>query len=452
MAIRHIPDRPDLTYHLLHYDKHGAEIRANGNTLGSEAVRAELTSPGANITDVFLLSHGWNSDAEGAMEQYDAWVSMTRSTRPSDIGRPFRPLIIGVHWPSKAWGDDTIIAGQHGGLLGEESAPSPDAITVDDAVDKYAHILADTPDTRAALRTIFEAAAEHGTDEHLPDDVLAAYGTLRRELQLGDIPDEDQAPADQWDAERAFQHALDDTAKLADAAAEEGLLGGGFALDRIKDAILAPFRQLSFWTMKARALTFGENGAAHLLRGLQKAADENVRFHLMGHSFGCIVVSAAVAGAKGSPAVRPVNSLFLVQGALSLWAYARAVPDEVEPGHFHRIVREEMVSGPIVTTRSNFDYAVGRFYPLGAGIAGQVLLGDLPRYGGLGAFGIQGVNDAADAEIGDENTDYQLEPGGIYNVDASSVISRVSGPGGAHSDITHPAIAALAWQAALATT
>lgn len=450
MVIRHIPDQPDLTYHLLHFDKHGAEIRDNGNALGSEAVRAEVASPGAGITDVFLLSHGWNSDTEGAIRQYDAWVSTTRSTRPSDIGRPFRPLIIGVHWPSKAWGDDTIIAGQPGGMLGEESAPSPDAITVDDAVDKYASILTDTPRTRAALRTIFEAVTDHGNDEHLPDDVQAAYRMLSRELQLGDVPDEDHAPADQWDPEKAFQHALDDTAKLADAPGEEGLLGGGFNLDRIRDAILAPFRQLSFWTMKARALTFGENGAALLLRGLQDAADENVRFHLMGHSFGCIVVSAAVAGAKGSPAARPVDSLFLVQGALSLWAYARAVPDEVEPGHFHRIVREEMVSGPIVTTRSTFDYAVGRFYPLGAGIAGQVLLGDLPRYGGLGAFGIQGLDDAADAAIGDENTDYGFRPGGVYNIDASTVISRVRGAGGAHSDITHPAVAALAWQAALA--
>jgi hypothetical protein len=321
---------------------------------------------------------------------------------------------------------------------------------VDDAVDRYADILTDTPDTRAALRTIFEAAAESGedsgSDKHLTAHLQAAYQTLSRELHLGELPDDDHAPAEAWDAGKVFQQALEDT----DAAS--GLLGGGTSSSRLKDAILAPFRQLSFWMMKARALTFGETGAAHLLRQLQDAADQNVRFHLMGHSFGCIVVSAAVAGAGGAPAVRPVDSLFLVQGALSLWAYARAVPDEVSPGHFHRIVREELVRGPIVTTRSTFDYAVGRFYPLGAGIAGQVLLGDLPRYGGLGAFGIQGVQDAVDCEIGDESTDYHLHSGGLYNIDASTVINRVSGPGGAHSDISHPAVAALAWQAALAGT
>ncbi|MET1085906.1 MAG: hypothetical protein ABWY04_02100 [Arthrobacter sp.] len=445
MVIRQIPDRPDLAYHLIHYDKHGSEIPEDGDTLGSEALRAELSSSEAGITDVFFLSHGWNSDAQSAMAQYDAWVSMSRDTRPPAIARPFHPMVVGLHWPSKAWGDDRIVSTRGDGLLGADAPPS-DAITVDDAVDRYAGILADTPDIRSALRVIFEAAADSDSGDHLTDDLQSAYRTLSGELHLGDLKDDDHAPADAWDAEKVFRQALEDS------DGESGLLGDGASSSRLRDAILAPFRQLSFWMMKARALTFGETGAARLLRELQDATDAGVRFHLMGHSFGCIVVSAAVAGANGTPPARPVDSLFLVQGALSLWAYARAVPDEVEPGHFHRILREELVRGPVVTTRSTFDYAVGRFYPLGAGIAGQVLLGDLPRYGGLGAFGMQGVKDARNIEIADENTDYELRPGGIYNFDASAVINRVSGPGGAHSDIARPAVAAVAWQAALAGT
>lgn len=443
MVIRRIPGQADLAYHLIQYDKHGVEVPDDDGTPGSDAARAELASSAAGVTDVFLLSHGWNSDTKGAMAQYDAWVSMSRATRPANIGRPFRSLIIGVHWPSKAWSDDAISRTDGDGLLGGDATPSG-AVSVNEAVDTYAAILTDTPDTRAALRVIFEAAADPGNGGRLTGEVQSAYQTLCRELPPGDEPDEDNAPLTQWDAESVFEQALEDT------DSGTGHLGGGFSFNRITDAILAPLRQLSFWTMKARALTFGESGAARLLRDLQDAADDKVRFHLMGHSFGCIVVSAAVAGANGAAAVRPVDSLFLVQGALSLWAYARSVPDEAKPGHFHRIVREQLVAGPIVTTRSSFDYAVGRFYPLGAGIARQVLLADLPRYGGLGAFGIQGVRDAGDVTAGDENTDYGLKPGRIYNVDASTVINRVSGPGGAHSDITHPALAALAWQAALA--
>ena len=50
-----------------------------------------------------------------------------------------------------------------------------------------------------------------------------------------------------------------------------------------------------------------------------------------------------------------------------------------------------------MTTRSSHDSAVGRFYPLGAQIKRQLVLGnDLPAYGGIGAFGIQGVGKVED--------------------------------------------------------
>src|SRR3546814_13366531 len=75
--------------------------------------------------------------------------------------------------------------------------------------------------------------------------------------------------------------------------------------------------QLSFWQMKDRARSVGERGVAGLLRKLQGAASEYTRFHLMGHSFGCIVVSAAIAGEPGATPPKPVASAFLAQGALS---------------------------------------------------------------------------------------------------------------------------------------
>jgi len=43
----------------------------------------------------------------------------------------------------------------------------------------------------------------------------------------------------------------------------------------------------------------------------------------MGHSFGCVVVSAIASGPAGSqPSVKP-RSMVLVQGALSIWALRR---------------------------------------------------------------------------------------------------------------------------------
>jgi hypothetical protein len=238
---------------------------------------------------------------------------------------------------------------------------------------------------------------------------------------------------------------------------QSGLLGGGFP-HNVKDALLMPVRQLSFWAMKHRARHVGETGVHALLIGLQESAPE-VRFHLMGHSFGCIVISAAVSGPLDYGTVvsrlpRPVQSVFLAQGALSLWSFAESIPFPPNvPGYFHPIdLPPALVSGPIVTTRSKFDQAVGTFFPLGAKLGNELLLGEeLPEFGGVGAFGIQGTATATthDMQVLNANAEYEFDAGHIYNIDASTVICHGGWPSGAHSDIAHPQIAHLFWQAAL---
>jgi hypothetical protein len=174
----------------------------------------------------------------------------------------------------------------------------------------------------------------------------------------------------------------------------------------------------------------------------------------MGHSFGCIVVSATVAGGAASHAlVRPVDSLFLVQGALSLWAFSPDIPyAQGTPGYFNRIVKTSLVSGPIVTTRSTFDTAVGKYYPQGAKLKRQLVLvdTDFPKYGGVGSFGIQGTSASPqDLPIKPQTSVYGFKPGNIYNVEASRVIKHGGGASGAHSDIAHPEVAHIFWEAAL---
>ena len=46
--------------------------------------------------------------------------------------------------------------------------------------------------------------------------------------------------------------------------------------------------------------------------------------------------------------------------------------------------------------------------------------------------------------------EYNLASGRIYNIEASRVICSGDGASGAHSDIAHPEIAHLLWQAAIA--
>jgi pimeloyl-ACP methyl ester carboxylesterase len=294
---------------------------------------------------------------------------------------------------------------------------------------------------RAAVRTVVESALENIAPSQMPPQVVDAYRTIDAESGLGGsgagaAPGDDREPFDPEEAYRSVQ----DEEELASFG--QASLGG----------LLAPLRTLTFWSMKRRARSFGEGGAHDLLGSLQQAVPEgrNVRFHLAGHSFGCIVTSACVAGRPGRPA-QPVDSLVLAQGALSLWSYCSSIPEVPRrAGYFHPLIAERLVSGPIVTTQSVHDRAVGTFYPLGAEAAHQVSYapGQLPKYGGVGTFGAQGPDvPVEDRTMLPVSESYGFMPHTVYNLNASEVIKEGEGPSGAHSDICHPEVAHAAWEA-----
>jgi pimeloyl-ACP methyl ester carboxylesterase len=217
-----------------------------------------------------------------------------------------------------------------------------------------------------------------------------------------------------------------DAEQLYRACLEDPALGG----------ILSPLRILTFWKMKRRAKVFGESGAARIAREVAQAAP-NARIHLMGHSFGCITATAMAN-------VVPAATLTLVQGAMSLWSFAERLPGEPGSGYFRGVLAR--VPGPIIVTTSAHDYAIGRFYPLAARSGRQVDLDEYPKYGAIGAHGVQGTY-AHGHNIGSPG---ELTRGQVHNVDCSSVIRRIDGIAGAHNDICHPELARLLWRAVLA--
>src|ERR1017187_8641927 len=140
----------------------------------------------------------------------------------------------------------------------------------------------------------------------LPREVKDAYLSLDEKLGLGQAG-EGAAPGDdrpEFDPEDVFQAARRE---------EDEASFGGFSIGDL----LAPLRVLSFWKMKDRARKFGESGANKLLLAMyQAAAGKDLNVHLMGHSFGCIVVSAMLAGAPKLPdSGLKVKLMVLVQGA-----------------------------------------------------------------------------------------------------------------------------------------
>jgi hypothetical protein len=439
MPIQTVPET-STSYYLVAYDREGNERSEGERLLSDEIVRAVANDP---ITDVMVLSHGWNGDLPSARTQYDSWIatmlacSADRETAATVAGG-FRPLLVGLHWPSLAWGDEEL-GGSSFAVGGSTTDIEPP--TVDVVVDGYADRLSATPAAREAIRTIIEAALVDIAPTTLPPAVREAYQVLDREtgqqaLGEGSAPGDDREP---FDPERTYQAAL---------LEEQMTTFGGFGLG----GLLAPLRMLTFWQMKRRACRFGETGAAELVRRVLASVPEDrvVRLHLMGHSFGCIVVSAGVVGGRADAPVL-VDSVALVQGALSLWSYSPDIP--VAPGragYFHKLFTRQLVRGPTVVTMSEHDRAVGSFYPLGAGIARQVeyVPGELPKYGGIGAFGARGtLPKVEDLAVRRAEEPYDLRGGVVYNVDCSNVIATGSGPSGAHSDICHPEVAHLVWSA-----
>jgi hypothetical protein len=449
MPVRTLPGS-DLSYALVVFDENGVERSEADGTRMSATLTERLGDASRPVSDVFLIAHGWQGDVPAAIAQFDRWIgamAAQESDRAAARERPggFTPLIVGLHWPSLPFGDEAVPASAPALLSGGDAGGAAGA---DDSVDAWARRIADTPRARHAIETIHEAARN---DAEAPSPALVqAYRTLFAESGLSTGGSAAAPGADQ----DAFDPAaiIEQTRAVTPATAPSTqLLGVG---DTVRGLLLSPLRQLSFWKMKDRARSFGESGAHDLLVRLQTVAP-NARFHLMGHSFGCIVASATVAGPPAGPDLpRPVDSLFLVQGALSLWSYAGDIPYAPgSAGYFHRIVERGLVRGPIVTTRSSHDTAVGRFYPIGAQIKKQLVLGnDFPAYGGIGSFGIQGIAEIRDQPMGDASYRYGFRPGTIYNLEASSVIRNGGGASGAHSDIAHPEVAHAFWSAVLGGT
>jgi hypothetical protein len=442
MGVATVPIRTivgsQIKYYLISFDRNGHEGSSDPDGINGllslrllEEIRLE------NPSNILLFSHGWQGDFPRAVEQYDRWIGAITSlhsdqSRLSESIPGFKPMFVGIHWPSEPWGDEELSM--------ESSFSLNGANAVEPLLQAYIRRLGDTSEIQTALRKIFDVARLNADALTLPDEAGAAYRQLDRALGLASMgtgarPGEDRAT---FEPEQSFDHA--NSGEVADF----GRWNAG--------GILAPLRELSFWTMKKRANTVGEVGIHSLLN--QTLAASASRHHLMGHSFGAIVMSSALTGPYGSSKLpRPVDSLVLIQGALSLWSYSPDIPVEKgTSGYFHRIVKDGKVSGPTVTTRSTFDRAVSVFYPLAAGIARQIEYGTVsqfPKFGAVGAFGIQGLpSQIEDRVMMDSSGEYSFCSGRIYNLNASKFICHGTGFAGAHSDIAGPEVAHMLWQAA----
>ena len=414
-------------YALINFDGAGQE-RPEGGVLFSKALleKAQQEQP----TNIFFFSHGWKGDVPAAIDQYNRWIGAMLALKDDRerMGPQFKPMWIGLHWPSQPFGEEGSGAASF----------APGESELEAAVAHFGG----TDAVRKPLTVIFQAAIDEAGAIELPPHVTQAYKDLAAAVGFKGGGSASSAP----DEEGAL---LDPQAAL-EAANSTGAAFG--FTDSILNGIKGGLRQISFWTMKKRARTVGEGGMYQFIAALMN--NTNARIHLMGHSFGCIVTSSILAGPNGrTPLPRPVSSVALVQGAVSHWSWADAgqVPGSRSAGYFNAIIAAQAVSGPVITTQSSFDIAVGTFYPVAVGLVGDVSFApeELPKFGAVGKHGIRGTA-AATLNMLDSHADYSFEGGKIYNLNSDAFIKKMDGASGSHSDIDGPQVAHAMWQAALA--
>src|SRR4051794_5288031 len=159
-------------YHLVAFDARGEE-RPEATGPYSQEIAGMLAREAA--TDVFVLSHGWMGDVPAARRQYGAWLAAMAGCPDDEAAaqarpRGFRPVVVAVHWPSKAWADEDLGPASFA-VPGPEAAADGTEHAAARLVESTAAVLQDGPVLRDAVRTIVAAALEDPIPAILPVEV-----------------------------------------------------------------------------------------------------------------------------------------------------------------------------------------------------------------------------------------------------------------------------------------
>ncbi len=364
------------------------EFDANGGLKdagAAAAAEAMLNSPG--IADFVVLSHGWNNTKTDAMTLYGTlWRNVAAA-----LGRknPAEIAVAGVLWPAKQFSTDfddaaavasaagqtlSVGDGDGGGDLGEDALEAqikevedffgPAGAAVATAARKAAQGI-DFASANALFDSAFAAVTPPADDPELAKNAELFTPTESPEVALGALI---QPP--QISAAPELRHV----SGLGDA------VGNLFSGPRA--AVGRVLNQLTYYEMKTRAGVVGAALGGHTLPALR--ASPGKRLHLIGHSFGARLVTAA---ARALPAHSPFEffSLTLLQGAFSHNGLSAAAS-----GAFANVVGRP--SGPISITHTHNDRACTFWYALASRLSHDTTkgFGDADDvFGAMGANGAQ---------------------------------------------------------------
>jgi hypothetical protein len=407
------------------------------------------------MTDLIVIAHGWNNDMADARALYAAMFKNVRAILPQVPLPDGRRLgIIGILWPSKKFTDRELIPGGGSASVGEDSDEIGDVSTahLEKEIDRLKAVAtASAPDLDQAKTLIDELENDPGARKRFVDLVRASLDPSIPHRSPGAPAPEASREALNIDPEELFQNLR---APLVERSGESEL-GGAAGLEStspvaaaasigsiFSTAKAAAERLLNFATyyqMKERAGRVGASGVADLLRAIRKS-DPHLRIHLVGHSFGARLVTAAADACGGE--VHP-SSMLLLQAAFSHNGFSPKFKADAQSytGFFRRVVENRKVIGPIVVTHTANDRAIGIAYAVASRLARQAVsgLGDQDDlYGGLGRNGAVRM---PDAELGGHSLEL-LAPSGNYGFAAGKVFNLKSDRFiDGHSGISNEAVA-----------
>src|SRR4029453_124712 len=142
----------------------------NGKANQGEADALLRELPGADLTDLFVFSHGWNSARGQARRLYQRYFGQLPGLLAQEGGQDARIGTLGVVWPSKRWADEPEPTdsgdggGGGGGGGGRPPPPAPAATASDGALVEDLKDVFGGDDRRAALDELARLLEERPED------------------------------------------------------------------------------------------------------------------------------------------------------------------------------------------------------------------------------------------------------------------------------------------------
>ncbi|MEO6877832.1 MAG: hypothetical protein ABI205_05080 [Gemmatimonadaceae bacterium] len=414
------------------------EFDAGGKVVSVAQLDAVLAAAGvpssqSGYTDLLVISHGWNNDMAEAESLYDTIFTRVGSVLgqknpASDAINARRLGVVGILWPSKKFADAELIPGGAAGM----PASNDQGAGLSAALDTLSAFLA-LPDATSSLGRAKALVPSLATSLDARDEfvrIVRAFMPHSANDEEPAVPDDlYTTPGDQL-LQRLSRPSRDQATSQGGAAGFTDWIGK--AVDGAKSLV----NLVTYYQMKNRAGVVGQTGVRDMLQRLRDTrpteGENALRLHLLGHSFGCRLVTAATQGPPGANAL-PVDSLTLLQAAFSHYGFAQSY-DGVHDGFFRSVVTDPArVRGPVIITFTAKDKAVGLAYPIASRVARQIAsaIGDAnDPYGGLGRNGAQKTPNAKVVTLAAVGTPYEFSPRGVYNLDGNAVIDG-------HSDLGH---------------